>query len=278
MGIFLSLCCAIGKTEQQLVQCIEQYANQHHQSFVQTSQSAAQQQYCVVSSAFGNTSILWNDSFTEWDEAAEFVSASLGCSTFSFHIHDGDFWMYTLFTDGKVIDQFNPVPHYFENLSETELALWKGDAALLEKHTSIPATHFEKYLVEWNDSMDDQKAYLDDDCCYHEDWQLVDFMNKLKLPFPYEDQYDNQQKGTFYSFVDKQLIVTQSGELQSAETLMDETIHHHTQSDHTEVHQQLVSEMNIDFSENTSNAVSEISATAVPQEPIKVKKPWWKFW
>jgi len=56
----------------------------------------------------------------EWDESSAFLSRELQAPVFSFHIHDGDLWMYILHVNGLAVDQFNPVPDYWDDQISSE--------------------------------------------------------------------------------------------------------------------------------------------------------------
>ncbi len=115
--------------------------------------------------------------------------------------------MYVFFVNGETIDQFNPLPDYWqESVSEEEVESWKGNAGLIVKYLSdINQADFEKYLVRWDlDKEEPSKAYPDDEFT-DEDWQLLDFMKKLKLPYPLND--DGTPNGQVYKLWTKDLKI-----------------------------------------------------------------------
>ena len=58
-------------------------------------------------------------------------------------------------------------------------------------------------MVRWNlDAEEVGKAYADDEFT-NEDWQLLDFMKKLGLPYPLDD--DGNPKGQVYKLWTKEL-------------------------------------------------------------------------
>ncbi len=60
----------------------------------------------------------------------------------------------------------------------------------------VKPEEIEKYLVRWDlDAEDSIKAYSNDDFG-QEDWQLLDFMRKLGLPYPMDD--NGAPKGPTY--------------------------------------------------------------------------------
>ncbi|MGB6153897.1 MAG: hypothetical protein WBG48_18075, partial [Pricia sp.] len=126
------------------------------------------------------------------------------CPVFSFHIHDGDLWMYILFNKGEIVDQFNPLPDYWDdNLSQEEIDKQKGNAELIsELIPKVKIKDIEKYLVRWTLDGNEQKAYSDDEF-ENIDWQIVDFMRKIGLEYPINDS--GNPNGTIFRLWTKEL-------------------------------------------------------------------------
>jgi hypothetical protein len=97
--------------------------------------------------------------------------------------------MYVFYVDGEIADQFNPVPDYWDDeITDEELQSWKGNAAKIAQYVkSAKQSDIKKYLVRWDlDAEDPEKAFADDEYA-QEDWQLLDFMKRLGLPYPLDD-------------------------------------------------------------------------------------------
>ena len=113
--------------------------------------------------------------------------------------------MYLLFFNGEVVDQFNPIPDYWDDkVSDEEIESFKGNAKTIAKYVSgIQPSDIEKYLVRWDlEAEENDKAYPEDEFT-QEDWQLIDFMKKLGLPYPLDD--NGNPKGQTYKFWTKEL-------------------------------------------------------------------------
>ena len=115
MGTFLAITSVIGKTKSEVVNSLTHYANMVDGGLQQEdSMNAGTPNCCIIDEVNGNISILYPGGYLEWDDSSQFISKELQVPVFSFHIHDGDLWMYVLYNNGNVVDQFNPVPDYWD--------------------------------------------------------------------------------------------------------------------------------------------------------------------
>lgn len=134
----------------------------------------------------------------------------LECTSFLIPYPDSDLWMYVLFVNGEQVDQFNPIPDYWQdNVPDEEIRSWRGDAAIISKHVpSIKKEEIENYLVPWElDAEEPPQAYPDDEYS-QEEYQLFDFMRKLGLPNPVDE--DGRPKGVLYKLWTNQLALNSS--------------------------------------------------------------------
>jgi hypothetical protein len=211
MGNFLALSGVIGKTHNQVLSSLTNYAHSVGGGILQHNNlNYNNDNCCIIEEANGNTTIVYPDGYLEWDNSSEFISKELNAAVFSLHIHDGDLWMYLLYNNGKLVDKFNPVPDYWdENITDEEIKSWKGDASNVANYVYyIRPKDIEKYLVRWNiNEAESTKAYATDEFT-QEEWQMVDFMTKLKLPYPLDDK--GNPKGQTYKFWTEKLRVNPS--------------------------------------------------------------------
>jgi hypothetical protein len=204
MGIFLSLTSVVGKTQNEVVSSFEKYALSVKGGLAKEKLPVDHENFCLIEEAEGNTTILYPNAYLDWDDASQFISTDLNTPVFSFDIYDGDLWMYVFFVNGQLTDQFNPIPSYWEEISEEEQNAWRGNAAAIVKHlTSVRAQDIENYLQWWDLNDDESKKAYPDDEFGQEDWQLLDFMKKLKLPYPFDK--DGNPKGSVYKLWTKGL-------------------------------------------------------------------------
>ena len=206
MGTFLALSSIVGATESAVEQSLRKYTKSVGGGLkALDSQDEDIFDTCIIGVADGNTTIYYPDSFTEWDDCAQFLSGDLKTAVFSFHIHDGDLWMYMLYSNGEVADQFNPIPDYWDDdLPEAEINNWKGDPQIIATLVrGINATDIDRYLVRWNPREKKSSKAYPTDLSAREDWQLLDFMDKLDLPYPIDD--DGNPKGRIFRIWTKEM-------------------------------------------------------------------------
>ena len=200
MGLFLGLAGIIGVHEETVVDVLANFAQTKKGICRKEVRSTEDDDTLVVAANTGNVSVLFPSNFMEWTEASKDLSGVLKKCVFSFHIHDGDLWMYDLFQNGERIDGFNPLPDYWdEDISAEERESYKGNVEILcQCVPGLQRANVERYLVNWD--LDDDapaKAYPDDKSP-PSDWQMVDFMKKLGLCYPLDDK--GQLLGTTYLF------------------------------------------------------------------------------
>jgi len=203
MGLFLSMSGVIGGDADAVVTALSAYAVGHGGSMAAAKLTTDDGDCLVVSEGIGGVSVLYPREFMDWDDAAACLSRELGKPVFSFHIHDGDLWMYILYESGEVVDQFNPIPDYWAELSDEERQSWQGNAAEVAKRVpGLSPDRIAPYLVQWSDDLLETeelpKAFPEDEFHVGEDWQLVDFMRKLDLDYPVDDS--GEPHGDTYRF------------------------------------------------------------------------------
>ena len=205
MGMFLSLSGVIGKKHNEVVNSLTNYTKSVEGGLVPENLTTNDDNCCLIEETHGNTTIFYPCDYPEWDKSSEFISKELKAPVFSCHIHDGDLWMYVFYYDGQIVDQFNPIPDYWdENISEEEVESWKGNASIIAKYISgLNQKDIENYLVRWDlDAEDNSKAYPNHEF-ENEDWQLSDFMKKVGLPYQIDE--NGNPKGQSYKLWTKDL-------------------------------------------------------------------------
>lgn len=218
MGTFLALSGVIGKPQTVVVNSLLNFTKSAGGNLEKDDLINGQDNCCVIQEAGNNTSILYPDGFVEWDEASAFLSKDLAVPVFSFHVHDGDLWMYILYVNGEIVDQFNPIPDYWdESIPVEEIETWKGDATIVAKYIpGLNPKNIERYLTRWDlESEENNKAYPGDE--FTRDWQLIDFMKKTGLSYPADE--DNNATGETYRLSTKKLPIRQATKNPSAKAL-----------------------------------------------------------
>ena len=193
MGLFLSMSGVIGSNHIEVESALRRFCDEKNGEFVKESLTTEDDCCLTICQAVGGVTVLYPAEFYDWDESSQFFSMETGKPAFSFHIHDGDLWMFVLYQEGKVVDQFNPIPEYWKDVDAKERQSWRGNAIEVAKRVpKLSPESISKYLIPWDDeileSSERMKAYPDDKFYYGDDWQLTDFMKRLGLVYPLDDK------------------------------------------------------------------------------------------
>lgn len=192
MGLFLAMSGIAGDSRSAVEEALREYAQSKAGDFEPYKGNEEFPDVMVIGEAGGGRiTVLYPGEFMAWDKASAHLSRSLGVPVFSFHIHDEDLWIYTLFAEGEEVDHFIPIPDYwFDDLPDEEREFWAGNAEAVARHwPGVEPKDIENYLVTWDlDQEEPDKAYDDDEFDYHDCWQVVDFMRKLGLEYPVDHQ------------------------------------------------------------------------------------------
>ena len=123
-----------------------------------------------------------------YDSLAEALSLKIPQPVLLLYIYDEDFWGYYLYENGKELDQFCPMPDYFEEVSQEERSQQAGDSAILSRYFGVTPESVQKYLCFWTEEMleGEGKAYPEDEASQCDCWQMADFMNKLGFPYEFD--------------------------------------------------------------------------------------------
>ena len=135
MGLFLSASGLFGVSSADVESCLQAYQSKKQRQFYAAAGTTTDAGILVMSETAGHkVFLLYPDGFLEWDELSGHLSQELQCPVFSFHIHDGDLWLYNFFVRGEQIGCFNPIPDYWGEVSDEEVQNVKGDASVISAH------------------------------------------------------------------------------------------------------------------------------------------------
>ncbi|MDB5283446.1 MAG: hypothetical protein JWO06_2521 [Bacteroidota bacterium] len=150
MGMFLALSGVIGKSKEEVANALAAYAKSAGGGLEAAVLTVDISNCCIIDEDNGNTTVLYPNGYMEWDKSSKFISATLNAAVFSFHIHDGDLWMYILYANGETVDMFNPLPDYWDEVEDEEMESFKGNATVVAKYVpGLSPQNIEKYLVRW---------------------------------------------------------------------------------------------------------------------------------
>ena len=174
MGLFLQVAIMPGCKKAEARTAVEEVAKKYSCSFDELESGDFTEEDLIISELIpdecqyaetaAGVSILFNDDCIGYD------------------------WGYELYDKGEILDRFNPMPDYFEEVSEEKIEQLKGDARIIAGQFHVEQASIERYLVRWSADTMDEKAYQDDEYGY-EDWQMVDFMRKLGYPYDFDEVY-----------------------------------------------------------------------------------------
>lgn len=184
MGLFLAMSCIVGGQPEAVAQSLSAFVTERKGAFEPANATVDEREEARLLACPAGVTFVYPQDFFEWDAAAEHLSRDLHTAVFSFHIHDGDLWMFLLFVDGEEVAKFNPIPNYWEELTPEEKAKWLPKPEQITLH--IPQVQPERiapYLREWPLDGLTGKANPEDEFEYI-DWQVVDFMRQLGFQYP----------------------------------------------------------------------------------------------
>ena len=202
MGLFLAMSGVANSSRAAVEEALRAYATERGGTLEAVGASADPTEALLIAESGSHVTVMYPGEFVQWDEASQHLSRTLGTSVFSLHIHDEDLWMYVLFSKGEQVDQFNPIPDYWQRkMPKNEKELWAGNADVVAQHwPGVMPESIRNYLFVWDlDVAESDNAYDDDQFPYNDCWQVTDFMHRLGLVYPIDDQ--GKVSGASYRFV-----------------------------------------------------------------------------
>ena len=152
MGLFLAMSGVANATRAAVEDALRAYATEKGGTLEAVDTSADLSDALLIAESGSHVTVMYPSEFMQWDDASEYLSRTLGTSVFSLHIHDEDLWMYILFSKGEQVDQFNPIPDYWQRkMPKSEKQLWAGNAAVVAQHwPGVTPESIGNYLFEWD--------------------------------------------------------------------------------------------------------------------------------
>ena len=213
MGTFLDMAACLGKSRQDVADALMQYAVNNdgvwQDVLVDSDKYKNAEEYyndfkdesCLLETVEPYTLIMYPDMMCLGEDASQYLSEKLDCVVFSLEIYDGDFWMFHLYHQGKIVTRFNQKPTYFGEIDDDELESWRPDIeAICRLVPGVDPKRIERYLiflecdeerVSCENCSFETKAYPDDEFSYCDEWQISDFMKALGIEYFYS-RYTSQ--------------------------------------------------------------------------------------
>jgi hypothetical protein len=222
----------------------------------------------------GNTTAVYPDGFVEWDEVSKYLSTTLQQPVISFHIHDGDLWMFVAYSGGDEAARFNPVPDYWDRrINEAEFSRWAGDAASMAGlFPDLQAEAIGEYFVRWTPDLlanGPTFAYPDDQAAYGNCWQLADFLRRCGFGFP------ELKEEPAYEPVELSPELQALVEKRSADRIRFEADQAWRAKDFPAVIELLV-QLGDNLKPSEQKKLAYCRRSVAPSSPRRV--PWWRFW
>lgn len=202
MGLFLAMSGVANASRAAVEEALRSYAVERNGTLGSLAPSTDLSEALLIAESGSHVTVMYPSDFMKWDDASEHLSRALGTSVFSLHIHDEDLWMYLLFVKGEQVDQFNPIPDYWQRkMPKGDKQIWAGNAAVVAQHwPGLVPESIREYLYVWDrDEEDPDLGYDDDQFPYNDCWQVTDFMRRLGLVYPIDD--DGNTEASTYGFV-----------------------------------------------------------------------------
>lgn len=192
MGLFLSISSVVGADHAAVAASLRSFIEARGGTFREDPSSEREDRTAFIAPSARGASVLYPEYFDRWDEAAAHLSSELAKPVFSFHVHDGEYWMFILFVNGEPAVQFCPLPDYWDESIGDDEAEWLPSGEEVAAHVpGVDATVIGPYLRAWmEEGADEEKAHADDAFTFGDAWQLTDFMGRLGFAYPEPDAAD----------------------------------------------------------------------------------------
>lgn len=125
---------------------------------------------------------------------ARSLSHHLSASSILLHFSDDVVWSYDLFQAGQMLDSYSSRPNYFATASEDQIMRLKGRPEVIcSNWPNVRPDDIAFYLSNKELLADgsESKAYGTDKSPEWDAWQVCDFMRKLGLEYPVDENGDS---------------------------------------------------------------------------------------
>lgn len=205
MGLFFHLSSILSTPKSKTIKTLKTLVKVDSYKLEETNDQSNSDELCIVDSSNRNSTILFPSLFNHWGLSQE-LSYKLKTAVLTLEIHDGDFWFFILYDNGKEIVKFNPIPEYYdENVKKEEMNSWLPNIETICKY--FPKTRpeeIENYFIHWKsnnikhwtDQFETKKAYSTDNYSFGNGLQMFDFIKKIGITSPIDD--NNNASGTSF--------------------------------------------------------------------------------
>ncbi|MGJ8726768.1 MAG: hypothetical protein ACSHYB_19645 [Roseibacillus sp.] len=139
----------------------------------------------------GSTVVFADTILNDSEGVASELSAAVSSPVILLFYAEDVVWGYNLFKAGQEVDRYSSRPNYWGELTREEYVRESGDASkVADVWPNLDASQISAYLIDKekvSEKQRTQKAYADDEHEIWDGWQVADFMRKLSLSFPFDD-------------------------------------------------------------------------------------------
>lgn len=180
MGLFLNVLIVKNSTEENVRKTLERMED----SNLDWNLISAK---CRYQECHNGVKVLLSDMCAGYKDMTQKLSKELMCPVLLCYIYDEDYWGYYFYEKGIELDSFNPMPDYFEEVSEKKRQRFAGNGRVIAEYFNVEESKIKNYLQQWSydilDSMEGTYAYDGDEFCMGDAWQMADFMKAIGYPY-----------------------------------------------------------------------------------------------
>jgi len=184
--------CVKDSTSSEVCRCLEQFNENIKGTYKITKEQSGDNILHIFESFKGNVLVKLGESHFYADKYLEFISKSLLKPALFLFQGSDEFWYYELFIKGNMVDTMysnlnididrkkTPGIYKEKNGSPDTLAqYWSCNKAIIE--------NYYRNRGDLNEHELNKKAYPEDEFTFGDEWQIIDFMDKLNIKYPFNE-------------------------------------------------------------------------------------------
>lgn len=184
--------CVKNSTSLEIIRCLEQFNENIKGTFHISKEQNGENILQIFEPFKGNVLVKLSESHFYADKYLEYISKNLLKPVLFIFQGSDEFWYYELFVGGKKIDtmysnlnidlDYKMTPKLYKEKS--------GNPDILAKNWKCNKSAIENYYCNRGDLSESElakKAYIEDEFTFGNEWQITDFLDKLDIKLPLDD-------------------------------------------------------------------------------------------